>query len=51
MDEATSALDSESEDYVSQAIKQLNITRIMIAHRESTINAADRVITLQATQA
>ncbi|OSN05419.1 peptidase domain-containing ABC transporter [Lonsdalea iberica] len=51
MDEATSALDSESEDYVSQAIKQLNITRIMIAHRESTINAADRVITLQAAQA
>lgn len=50
MDEATSALDSESEDYVSQAIKQLNITRIMIAHRESTINAADRVITLQAAQ-
>lgn len=51
MDEATSALDSESENYVSQAIKQLNITRVMIAHRESTINAADRVITLQAPQA
>lgn len=50
MDEATSALDSESENYVSQAIKQLNITRIIIAHRESTINSADRVITLQTTQ-
>ncbi|EAP9889268.1 peptidase domain-containing ABC transporter, partial [Salmonella enterica] len=36
MDEATSALDSKSEHYVNSAIKSLNITRIIIAHREST---------------
>ncbi|HCB3601859.1 peptidase domain-containing ABC transporter [Serratia marcescens] len=46
MDEATSSLDRESENFVNQAIKQMNITRIIIAHRESTIASADRVITL-----
>ncbi|WLI78115.1 peptidase domain-containing ABC transporter [Kosakonia sp. H02] len=46
MDEATSALDSVSEEYVNQAIKRLNITRIIIAHRESTIKLADRIIAL-----
>ncbi|RUT65162.1 hypothetical protein CKG00_01125 [Morganella morganii] len=46
MDEATSALDKESESYVNQAIRQLPITRIIIAHRESTIESADRVISL-----
>ncbi|EAT3906528.1 peptidase domain-containing ABC transporter, partial [Salmonella enterica] len=39
MDEATSALDSKSENYVNSAIKSLNITRIIIAHRESTIKS------------
>ncbi|MBJ3816966.1 peptidase domain-containing ABC transporter [Shimwellia pseudoproteus] len=47
LDEATSALDKESESAVNQAIKDLRITRIIIAHRESTISSADRVITLQ----
>ncbi|EMD0831892.1 peptidase domain-containing ABC transporter, partial [Morganella morganii] len=46
MDEATSALDKESESYVNQAIRQLPITRIIIAHRESTIESADRIINL-----
>ena len=46
MDEATSALDSESEAYVNKAIKQLNITRVIIAHRATTIATADRVISL-----
>ncbi|EPZ8125470.1 peptidase domain-containing ABC transporter [Yersinia enterocolitica] len=46
MDEATSHLDKESEGFVNQAIKQMNFTRIIIAHRESTINSADRVITI-----
>lgn len=46
MDEATSALDEESERYVTQAIKQLNITRIIIAHRKSTIASADRAVRL-----
>ncbi|EIZ1748986.1 peptidase domain-containing ABC transporter, partial [Escherichia coli] len=34
MDEATSALDSESEHFVNVAIKNMNITRVIIAHRE-----------------
>lgn len=46
MDEATSALDKESEGVVNRAIKGLNITRVIIAHRESTIESADRVIDL-----
>ncbi|MBA4824028.1 peptidase domain-containing ABC transporter [Pantoea ananatis] len=47
MDEATSALDNDSEKQVSQAIKKLKITRIVIAHRDTTISMADRVITLK----
>ena len=46
MDEATSALDKESEDVVNKAIKGLCITRIIIAHRESTIASVERVIYL-----
>ncbi len=46
LDEATSALDKESESAVNQAIKGLDVTRIIIAHRESTVASADRVITL-----
>ncbi|EAW1148744.1 peptidase domain-containing ABC transporter [Salmonella enterica subsp. arizonae serovar 38:z4,z23:-] len=46
MDEATSALDSKSENYVNSAIKSLDITRIIIAHRESTIKSVDRVFSL-----
>ncbi|WP_428982033.1 ATP-binding cassette domain-containing protein [Mannheimia indoligenes] len=37
MDEATSHLDEENEKFVNQAISQMNITRIIIAHRQSTI--------------
>lgn len=46
LDEATSALDNESEAMVNRAIRELSITRIIVAHRESTIASADRVITL-----
>lgn len=46
MDEATSSLDVQSEYFVSMAIKKMNITRIIIAHRESTLGSADRIITL-----
>ncbi|AXC66968.1 colicin V synthesis protein [Salmonella enterica subsp. diarizonae serovar 59:z10:-] len=46
MDEATSALDSESESYVNSAIGRLNITRVIIAHRESTIQSVDRIFCL-----
>lgn len=46
MDEATSHLDNQSEEKINLAIKKLSITRIIVAHRESTILSADRVIHL-----
>nr|CBX86775.1 hypothetical protein [Photobacterium damselae subsp. damselae] len=46
MDEATSALDINNEKYINESIKNSNITRIIIAHRESTIRSADRIITI-----
>ena len=47
LDEATSHLDTKTESYVSKAIQQLNITRVVIAHRPETIASVDRVIQLQ----
>jgi ATP-binding cassette subfamily B protein RaxB len=46
LDEATSHLDVERERQVSAAIRSLNITRVVVAHRPETIAAADRVIRL-----
>ncbi|ATA26491.1 colicin V synthesis protein [Brenneria goodwinii] len=46
MDEATSSLDNESERFVNVAIKRLNITRIIIAHRETTLRTVDRIISI-----
>jgi ATP-binding cassette subfamily B protein RaxB len=46
LDEATSHLDVAMERQLNQAIKALNITRIVIAHRPETIAHADRVLEL-----
>ncbi|WP_422121362.1 peptidase domain-containing ABC transporter [Pantoea ananatis] len=46
MDEATSHLDSECEAQVSNAIKKMKITRVIVAHRETTISSADRIVDL-----
>ena len=46
LDEATSALDVEREREVNQAIKQLDLTRIIVAHRPETIASATRVIVM-----
>ncbi len=46
MDEATSHLDLNNESHINQAISSLSITRIIVAHRPSTIASADRVIDL-----
>lgn len=48
LDEATSHLDISCEKRVNQAIKRLNITRVIVAHRPETIASADRVIVLDA---
>jgi ATP-binding cassette subfamily B protein RaxB len=50
MDEATSHLDVQLEHYVNQAIKQLNMTRIIIAHRPETIVNAERILELNQGQ-
>lgn len=46
LDEATSHLDNENEKIINDSLKSLNITIVMIAHRESTIKLADREISL-----
>lgn len=46
MDEATSHLDEENERKINKAIAKLKITRIIVAHRQSTIESADRCIYL-----
>ncbi len=46
LDEATSALDVDRERLVNQAVRQLNITRVIVAHRPETIASAGRVIVL-----
>ena len=47
-DEATSALDNRSQSVVTQSLDKLNATRIVVAHRLSTIRNCDRVIVLDA---
>lgn len=47
LDEATSHLDAARERQVSDAIRALQITRIIVAHRAETIASADRVVVLQ----
>jgi ATP-binding cassette, subfamily B, bacterial CvaB/MchF/RaxB len=44
LDEATSHLDEESERAINDAIRQLTITRVIIAHRRSTLEMADRIV-------
>jgi ATP-binding cassette subfamily B protein RaxB len=47
LDEATSHLDLLNEQRVNMAIRDLQITRIIIAHRPETIVSADQIFTLQ----
>jgi ATP-binding cassette subfamily B protein RaxB len=48
MDEATSHLDVDNEAKINAYIKSLKITRIFIAHRQSTIDSADRIVSIAA---
>lgn len=47
LDEATSHLDLDNERAVNAAIQQLELTRIIVAHRPETIIMADRVVLLE----
>ncbi len=46
LDEASSHLDSNTEKLINATIKEMPITRVIIAHRQETIDLADRVIDL-----
>ncbi|MEU6669022.1 NHLP bacteriocin export ABC transporter permease/ATPase subunit [Streptomyces sp. NPDC046727] len=46
-DEATSALDNDTQRIVMDSTRKLNATRIVIAHRLSTVMDADRVIVME----
>ncbi|MFE9987366.1 NHLP bacteriocin export ABC transporter permease/ATPase subunit [Streptomyces sp. NPDC005381] len=46
-DEATSALDNETQRTVIESTKALNATRVVIAHRLSTVLDADRVVVME----
>jgi len=47
LDEATSALDNSTQAIVGQSIAAMNATRIVIAHRLSTVRTADRILVLE----
>jgi ATP-binding cassette subfamily B protein RaxB len=44
LDEATSHLDEENERTINQAIRLLPISRVIVAHRRSTLDMADRIV-------
>ena len=45
-DEATSALDNKTQKQVSDSLAQLKCTRVVIAHRLSTVKECDRILVL-----
>jgi ATP-binding cassette subfamily B protein RaxB len=44
LDEATSHLDDDNERTINAAIRLLTIARVIVAHRRSTIDMADRIV-------
>lgn len=47
LDEATSHLDVSRERLVNEAVRDLELTKVIIAHRPETIASADRVLVLE----
>jgi len=47
LDEATSHLDVKREREVNDAVRRLEFTRVIVAHRPETIASADRVLVLE----
>ncbi len=46
-DEATSALDNATQEQVTASLRALKITRVVVAHRLSTIRDADRIYVVE----
>ena len=46
-DEATSALDNRTQAIVQASLKKLGVTRVVIAHRLSTVREADRILVME----
>ncbi|MDR1472873.1 MAG: NHLP bacteriocin export ABC transporter permease/ATPase subunit [Synergistaceae bacterium] len=44
LDEATSALDNTTQSIVTESMDRMNATRLIVAHRLSTIRNADRIL-------
>ncbi|MEO1393010.1 MAG: NHLP bacteriocin export ABC transporter permease/ATPase subunit [Cyanobacteria bacterium J06634_5] len=47
LDEATSALDNRTQAIVSESLEALAVTRVVVAHRLSTIRHADRIYVIK----
>ena len=47
LDEATSALDNVTQEIVMRSILAMDVTRLAIAHRLSTVERADRVVVME----
>jgi len=50
MDEGTSHLDTANEKLINKQLSKWNITRIIVAHRQETINSAKRIFCLDSKQ-
>jgi ABC-type bacteriocin/lantibiotic exporter with double-glycine peptidase domain len=50
LDEATSALDNRTQAIVMENLNSLKVTRILVAHRLSTIRHADRIYVIDSGQ-
>ena len=47
LDEATSALDNKTQKHVSDSLEALKCTRIVVAHRLSTVRHCDRILVVE----
>lgn len=47
-DEATSALDNQTQAVVTASLNKLSVTRVVIAHRLSTVIGADKILVIDA---
>jgi len=50
LDEATSSLDNRTQELITKNLESLSITRVVIAHRFSTVRNADRIYVMDSGQ-